>query len=169
MSFTLIRSCPACGTKNRAPARHLADDGRCGACQASLPPVDEPIDADAQSFDPILNETSVPVLVDEPIDADAQSFDPILNETSVPVLVDFWAGWCAPCRMVAPEVRELAREMAGQALVLKVDTEAQPALAARFRVQSIPYLAVFRNGAIVHQQPGAASRAEMRRWIEDAS
>ena len=145
MSFTLIRSCPSCGTKNRAPVPHLADDGRCGACQAALPPVNEPIDADAQSF------------------------DPIVNEASVPVLVDFWAGWCAPCRMVAPEVRELAREMAGKALVLKIDTEAQPALAARFRVQSIPNLAVFKDGALVHQQPGAVPRAEMRRWIENAS
>ncbi len=144
MSFKLIRSCASCGTKNRAPVAHLADAGRCGSCQAPLPPMAEPIDAGAESF------------------------DLIIGEAAVPVLVDFWAAWCAPCRMVAPEVRELAREMAGKALVLKVDTEAQPALAARFRVQSIPNLAVFKNGEVAFQRAGVAPRAEMRRWIEGA-
>jgi thioredoxin 2 len=81
-------------------------------------------------------------------------------------MVDFWASWCGPCKMAAPEVQQLAREMEGRALVLKVDTEAHPALAARFGVQSIPNFVVLRDGKAVFQRAGLALRAEMRRWLE---
>jgi len=103
--------------------------------------------------------------VSEPIDVGAGSFDEIISSAKVPVLVDFWAEWCGPCKMAAPEVRQLALEMAGKALVLKVDTEAEPQLAARYRIQSIPNFIVFRNGQVVSQRAGAAPRSEMRRWL----
>ncbi len=80
--------------------------------------------------------------------------------------MDFWADWCGPCKMAAPEVHKLAAEMAGKALVLKVDTEAQPQLAGRYRVQSIPNFMVFKAGQPVFQRAGAASSSEMRRWLE---
>src|SRR5262249_5602631 len=118
----VIRICSNCGAKNRLPAKHIADRGKCGSCNAPLAPADSPID------------------VDPPL------FDEIVKETRAPVLVDFWAAWCGPCKMAAPEVAALAKEMAGSAIVLKVDTEAHPELAARYSIQGIPNFIVFRNG-----------------------
>lgn len=140
----MTRTCPACGRANRVPGRHLADTGRCGACQAPLPPVAAPIDADVATF------------------------DDIVTTATVPVLVDFWAAWCGPCRTAAPAVAAVAASLSGQALVVKVDTEAHPALAARYGVRGIPNFVVLRRGRVVHQQAGVASAADLRQWLMDA-
>lgn len=145
MSDGLMRTCGACGAKNRVPARHLADTGRCGSCKAALPPLDEPLEVDEGGF------------------------RDVVGSVRVPILVDFWAAWCGPCRMAAPEVKALAREMAGRAVVLKVDTEAHPGLAGQFRVQGIPNFVVLQGGQVVRQQAGLAPRTEMRRWLEQAA
>lgn len=145
MQDPFVRTCPSCSTKNRIPARHLSDTGRCGFCKSALSAVAEPIDADAATF------------------------DEIVGAARVPVLVDFWAEWCPPCRRAAPEVQAVASEMAGRALVLKVNTEAQPELANRFRVQGIPNFAVLLDGQVAFQQAGLVPRTEMRRWLESAA
>jgi thioredoxin 2 len=137
----MIRPCPSCGKKNRIPANHLADAGRCGACKAALPPIGEPIEVDPSTF------------------------DEIVNNARVPVLIDFWAAWCGPCRMAAPEVQQTASLVAGQAIVLKVDTERWPQLAQRFNVMSIPNFVVMRNGKMVFQQPGLADHKQMVAWL----
>jgi thioredoxin 2 len=99
---------------------------------------------------------------------DVQTFDDLVAGAQVPVLVDFWASWCGPCRMVAPEVAALANHQSGRALVVKVSTEQLPALAARYRVQGIPNFAVFSGGRLVRQQAGAMREPDLLRFLEGA-
>jgi len=124
-------SCPSCNATNRLRYTTLERAMKCGKCHVSLSAPAEPIE--------------VP---------DAAAFDAATSDSSLPVVVDFWAAWCGPCRMVAPEVEKVAKDFAGRALILKVDTEANQELAVRLNIRSIPTIAVFHRGREVNRAAG---------------
>lgn len=138
---SILNACPSCGRSNRIPLAKLADRGRCGACKSALAPLAEPLDVDASAF------------------------DAIVSSAKVPVLVDFWAPWCGPCRSAAPHVGRAAQETAGRALVLKVNSDENPDLSARFGVQGIPNFVVLNRGRVVRQQAGLVDHATLVSWL----
>lgn len=132
--------CPDCGAKNRLPQARLGDSPACGKCGAAL-------------------------MRPEPVALGDADFARFVEGTGLPVLVDFWAAWCGPCKMMAPQFEAAARQMPGVRFV-KVDTDAAPQTSARFRIRSIPTLALFRNGVEVARTSGAMSAADLRRWVD---
>ena len=134
--------CPACGALNRVPETRMGERGRCGKCKAELPAAAGPV-----------------AVTDETFDRDVLG-------AGAPVLLDCWADWCGPCHMLAPTIDALARDYAGRVLVAKLDVDANPQVAGRFDVRSIPTLLLFRDGRLVERlvgvQPRPAIEAHLR-------
>jgi thioredoxin 2 len=141
----IVIACASCGQKNRLVFGRLGDVVRCATCKQTLSAPAEPIDI-----------------------ASSQDFDRLIAQSSLPVVVDYWAPWCGPCRIVAPELQKVAARQAGRVLVVKVNTDELADLGQRFNVQSIPTLAIFSGGREVSRASGARPAPEIERFIDRA-
>ena len=101
-------------------------------------------------------------MIEEPIHVTDDAFEKTIMQSELPVVVDFWAPWCGPCRLVAPVLDKLAKELAGKVLITKVNTDDNPQWAQKFNVQGIPTMLFVAGGKVVHQQVGALPEPMLR-------
>jgi thioredoxin 2 len=142
----IVVICPSCAQRNRLAFARLDDTLRCGKCRTALTAPGFPIEIRG-----------------------AADFDRLIASVPIPVVVDYWAPWCGPCRMVAPELEKVAARNAGRWLVVKVNTDVCTELGERFGIRSIPTLAVFAGGREVARTAGARPAADVERFIADAT
>ena len=96
------------------------------------------------------------------------TFDAVVKDSEIPVVVDFWAEWCGPCKQIGPSIEEISNEMEGKIKVVKVDVDTNPSAAASLGVRGIPALFLFKDGEVLSNKTGAAPKAALKSWIEDA-
>jgi thioredoxin 2 len=138
----IIVACTSCGQRNRVPFGH---QGKCKKCGSLLPDVAEPLEVPSTA-----------------------AFDALVRASTLPVVVDFWAPWCGPCRMVAPELVKVAAKTVGRYTVIKVNTDALPDLGERFGIRSIPTMAIFADGREIARTAGARPARDIEAFVDDA-
>jgi thioredoxin 2 len=137
-------ACGSCGTLNRVDLARAAHHPKCGSCGARVP-------------------------LDRTFEVGDASLEKVVKGTGVPILVDFHAEWCGPCKVMAPVLEEIARDRAGSALVAKLDTDRNPAMAVRFAIRGIPTLIAFRHGREVAREVGAVPRPRLEALLDRAA
>ena len=142
----IIIACGRCGRKNRRAFDKLGGAVRCGDCKQALEAIGVPVELHSVG-----------------------DFDRLIAAASLPVIVDYWAPWCGPCRMVAPELEKVAARQRGRMLVVKVNTDEVSELGQRYNIRSIPTLAVFANGREAARAAGARQAADIEAWARQAT
>ena len=132
--------CPHCNATNRVPSDKLQAELNCGKCHQ-------------------------PLLAAHPDNLGEAAFNAQLAKSDLPMVVDFWAPWCGPCRTMAPAYEKVSQDLQGRARFVKVNTEDEQGLAAKYNIRSIPTLAVFAGGREIARQPGAMSAPDLTRWV----
>ncbi|WP_455380221.1 thioredoxin TrxC [Acidihalobacter prosperus] len=135
--------CPHCDAVNRIPVGRLGDVPKCGGCHR-------------------------PLFQGEPIPMAGASFQKHVARNDIPLLVDFWASWCGPCKMMAPSFAEAAKKLEPHMRLVKIDTEAEPALSAQFGIRSIPTLMLFKGGREIARQAGAMNTSNIVQWARSS-
>lgn len=139
----MLIACPHCLALNRVPDERLHDDPNCGRCKQ-------------------------PMLNGEPVELTDANFESVVGKTELPVVVDFWAPWCGPCRAMAPQFEQAARELKGRALFVKLNSDDNPKTSVRYRIRSIPTVLLFRGGEEYSRLSGAMPARDLVRWVQQA-